>query len=234
MKASKHATTRHTRRIINALTLAIQASLTLGLLVFILRRDVENIFLTLGVIALTVVPAYLLRQRRIYIPPEFQLIATTFVWLSLFLGSAGDFYDRFPWWDTVLHTTSGFLLGVIGWIVLFLLLESDRLPRTIGPSLLMVFGVTFAVTLGVIWEIIEFALDTTWPYLNMMSHETGVADTMHDLIVDLIGAIVVAVMGYIYTATGRFSFLVDAVRGFTHRNPRLFRRKPVARAAKSV
>lgn len=212
------------RRLTNGATLFIQLWLAVGLVLFLLRRDWENVFLTLAVIALTVVPAYVLRRSRIHVPPEFQLIAALFVFLSLFLGSAGDFYYEYWWWDVVLHTGSGFLFGIVGWIVMFLLLQSDRLPRTTGPALLSVFGVCFAVTLGVVWEIFEFAVDLRWPHINMMSHETGVHDTMHDLILDLIGAVIVGVIGYAYTRRGRFSFAVDAVRRFMHRNPRLFPR----------
>ena len=58
-----------------------------------------------------------------------------------------------------------------------------------------------------------------------MSRETGIHDTMHDLIVDTIGAIIVGLMGYAYARTGRYSFLVDAVRAFMQKNPRLFGRK---------
>jgi hypothetical protein len=76
---------------------------------------------------------------------------------------------------------------------------------------------------GVVWEIFEFVVDSLWPHINMMSNETGVGDTMHDLIVDTVGAIIVALMGYAYSKTGRYSFLVDAARGFMRRNPRLFR-----------
>src|SRR5688572_4073915 len=205
------------------LTVVIQVWLVVGLIVFVVRRDWENVVLTATVIGLVVFPELLLRRYRIHIPPEFQLIAAAFVFLSLFLGSARDFYYRFWWWDIVLHTTSGFLLGIVGWIVLFLLLQTDRLPRAIGPGLVCVFSVTFAVTLGVLWEIFEFAVDSMWPEVNMMSNETGVADTMHDLIVDLIGAVVVAGMGWAYSRTGRFSYVVDAVRTFIRKNPRLFR-----------
>jgi hypothetical protein len=60
----------------------------------------------------------------------------------------------------------------------------------------------------------------------MMSQETGVHDTMHDLIVDAIGATIVALMGYAHSRSGRFSFLIDAVRAFTRRNPRWFGNKP--------
>lgn len=42
--------------------------------------------------------------------------------------------------------------------------------------------------------------------------------------VDALGALIVGSMGYAYARHGRFSFLIDAVRGFMHRNPRLFGR----------
>jgi hypothetical protein len=74
----------------------------------------------------------------------------------------------------------------------------------------------------VLWEIFEFTVDSIWPHVNMMSNETGVADTMHDLIVNSIGAVIVGLMGYAYSRSGRFSFLIDAVRAFMRKNPRWF------------
>jgi hypothetical protein len=207
------------------LTLLIQGLLVIGLIVFIARRDWENIFLTATVMALTVVPSFVLRRWRVYVPPEFQLIAVAFVFLSLYLGSARDFYYRFWWWDVVLHTGSGFLFGIVGFIVLFLLNQTDRLPPGIRPSFLCFFGLTFAVFVGVLWEIFEFAVDRVAPHINMQSTETGVVDTMHDLIVDTLGAITVALMGLAYFKTGRYSFVVDGVRTFIDKNPRLFPRR---------
>ena len=207
------------------LTLLIQAALALGLVLFALRRDWENVFLTAVVIGLTLLPAFVWRQYRVYVPPELQLIAAAFVFLSLFLGSARDFYYRFWWWDVVLHTGSGFLLGIVGWIVLFLLNQTDRIPKGMRPAFLCFFAVTFAVFLGVLWEIFEFTVDRMWPAVNMQSNETGVADTMYDLIVDTAGAVVVALMGLAYAHSGRYSFLVDAVRAFVQKNPKLFRGK---------
>jgi hypothetical protein len=217
------------KRIFVGLTLVIQAALVIGLVLFVLRRDWENVFLTLTVVVLIVVPAFVMRRYRVYVPPEFQLVAAAFVFLTLFLGSARDFYYHFWWWDMVLHAGSGFLFGVVGWIVLFLLNQTDRLPKGMRPAFLCFFGVTFAVFVGVLWEIFEFIVDSVWPHVNMMSNETGVEDTMHDLIVDTLGAILVALMGWAYFRTGRYSFLVDAVRGFMRRNPHLFGKEGVSR-----
>jgi hypothetical protein len=60
---------------------------------------------------------------------------------------------------------------------------------------------------------------------NMQNTESGVRDTMQDLIVDMLGAIVVAVMGWFYLRSGRFSFLADGVKKFLARNPKLFSKK---------
>jgi hypothetical protein len=174
---------------------------------------------------LTLLPAFISRRRRVIIPPEFQFFAVFFVFLSLFLGSAFDFYYKFWWWDVVLHTSSGFLLGIVGFIMLFVLNQTDQLPQGIKPSFLCFFGITFAVTLGVVWEIFEFAVDRLWPVINMQSNETGVVDTMKDLIVDTVGAVVVAMMAYAYLKTGRYSFIADGVRGFLRKNPRLLGQK---------
>jgi hypothetical protein len=212
-------------RLTTVLTLIIQAWLAIGLVLFIIRGDWENVFLTITVFGLIVVPAFLLKKWRIHVPAEFQMIAAVFVFLSLFLGSARDFYDRFWWWDIVLHAGSGILLGIAGWIMLFLLIQSDRLPRAIGPWLVFVFSVSFAVTLGVLWEIFEFAVDSLWPNVNMMSNETGVVDTMQDLIVDFFGAVIVGFMGWAHSKSGRYSFVVDGMHKFLRKNPRLFRKK---------
>ena len=72
------------------LTLLIQALVVVGMILFLIRHDWENVFLTVLVLLLTLVPAFLLRHYRVYIPPEFQLVSAAFIFLSLFLGSALD------------------------------------------------------------------------------------------------------------------------------------------------
>ncbi|HEX5177486.1 MAG TPA: hypothetical protein VFV83_10675 [Chthoniobacteraceae bacterium] len=213
------------RNICRTLTLIIQAAITIALVIFAIRHDWENAFLALVVIILTLLPAFAWRRYRLYLPPEFQLIAAAFIFLSLFLGSARDFYYRFWWWDMVLHAGSGFLLGIVGFVALYLLNQTDRLPPELSPGFRCFFGVTFAVFLGVLWEIVEFVADEINPYWNMQTRESGVADTMHDLIVDTIGAVIVALMGWAYFKKGRYSFIADGIQSFIRHNPRLFRKR---------
>jgi hypothetical protein len=219
----------HDGRLYLRLTLIMQAIVAVALVVFIVRRDWENVFLTTIVILLMLIPIILRRRYDVVLPPEFQLVAAGFIFFSVYLGSVRGYYSKFWWWDIALHTSSGFILGIAGFLSLFLLNRTDRIPKGMQPIFICFFGVTFAVFLGVVWEIFEYACDRLGPrfgwHSNMQSTESGVRDTMQDLIVDTIGAIVVAVMGYAYLRAGQFSFLADGVRKFLARNPRLFRKR---------
>ena len=211
------------------LTLIMQAIVCVALTVFLLRRDWENALLTAAVIALMLIPVLLRRRYHVFIPPEFQLAAAGFIFFSVYLGSVRGYYSKFWWWDIALHTSSGFLLGIAGFVTLFLLNRTNRIPKGMRPIFICFFGVTFAVFLGVVWEIFEYACDRIGPRFgwksDMQSTASGVRDTMQDLIVDTLGAVVVAVMGWMYLRAGRFSFLADGVKKFLARNPKLFSKK---------
>lgn len=210
-------------RVYRILTMIIQGLLLAGVVGFVLLGDWANAVLTVLVIVLTMLPL-MLGRLKVDVPAEFQLISALFVFCAIFLGTALGFYGRFYWWDTALHTTSGLLLGVVGFIAAFLINGTDHRPEGMRVSLIAVFGFMFSVTLGVFWEIYEFVADHLIPGLDMQVVETGTTDTMVDMIVNMIGAAVVAVLGYWCVRTGRRGVIVDGVMKFVQRNPRLFNR----------
>ena len=211
------------------LTLLLQAVLCLAAVVFALRTDWENAFLTALVILVTLLPTIAWRGYRVFIPAEVQLVSAVFVFVSLFLGSALDWYYDYWWWDLLLHSASGFLLGIAGFIAVFALNRRDSLPRGMRPIFVCFFGVTFAVSFGVVWEIFEFLMDRLVPSLNMQSGETGVVDTMEDLTVNLAAAVVTGFAGWMYLrrkargGDGR-RYIIEVVRTIIRKNPWLFRR----------
>ncbi|HET9647002.1 MAG TPA: hypothetical protein VFP34_02085 [Microlunatus sp.] len=215
------------QRVYRFLTLIVQVVLLAGVVWFVVLRDWRNALLTVLVIVLTMLPWFARRLLRVDVPPAFQLVVAVFVFGANFLGTALGFYGRFLWWDTALHTISGFMLGIVGFIVAFLVDGTDRRPEGIRISpLVALFGFMFAVTLGVFWEIYEFVGDNLIPGLDMQVVETGPTDTMVDLIAGTVGAAVVAVVGNVSGRTGRHSFIVDVVCAFIRRNPKLFLRRP--------
>mgnify|MGYP001208113832 CR=1 FL=1 len=75
------------------------------------------------------------------------------------------------------------------------------------------------MTLGVIWEIFEFAADQL---LGLNMQKSGIMDTMTDLIVDFIGALIGAIMGYFYLKGGDSLIIKRIVEKFVRAN---FKRK---------
>lgn len=183
-------------------------------------------FITTGIIAITLVPLLLERRFRVHIPPQFQLLAIAFAFASLFLGEVHGYYTRFWWWDMALHTISGFLLGIVGFLLVHLLNETEDVGVHMKSGFVAFFAFLFALGIGALWEIFEFAMDSFFGMnmqKEMLGDASGLTDTMVDLMVDAAGALVVALYGYRHLKTAdRGSFLARWIGTFIRRNPQLF------------
>lgn len=159
----------------------------------------------LGLFAMTL-PGLLSHRFQIEIPSNMLVLYAIFLYGAIFLGEVRSFYYTVPHWDTILHTFSGGMLGALGFSFVTLLNKTDKIPLNLSPIFVAIFAFCFAVTLGVFWEIYEFTFDGIL-HLNMQKFalESGeqllgraaLQDTMKDLIVDCLGAFIMALLGYI-------------------------------------
>lgn len=210
-------------RIHRWLTLFLQLTLLIGVLLALFQGRWLAALVTAGIIIVTMLPLILGRRFAVHIPPEFEVLAVVFAYASLFLGEVHGYYVRFWWWDAVLHVGSGFLLGILGFLLVYVLNEHKDVEMHMRPRFVALFAFMFAVGMGALWEIFEFAVDQLFG-LNMQ--KSGLVDTMWDLIVDTIGAAVIALMGWGYLRkSGSSSFLERWIGAFIAANPRLFRRR---------
>lgn len=210
------------------LTFLLQALLVIGLLAEIWSGQWFAAVVTLGIIVVTFVPFFMAKRLHVFIPPEFALLAIAFVFASLFLGEVHGYYTRFWWWDIALHTASGFLLGIVGFLLVFVLNESENVSLQMNPGFVAFFAFLFALGIGVLWEIFEFGMDTLFGMnmqKEMLGDPSGLTDTMWDLIVDMLGALIISVLGYSYIkAAQNESFLEKWIDAFIKNNPRLFKK----------
>lgn len=187
-----------------------------------------------GILLLTILPNLLAKQLKVKIPAEFQLTIIIFVFASLFLGEIHDYYNKIWWWDIVLHTSSGFLLGIVGFLLVYILNETDQISLhqdtgfNMKPGFVAFFAFSFAVMIGAIWEIFEFVagniLDHTMERATF-ANDGSLPDAILDLIVDCVGALVISLLGYRYLKKpSKPSFLLRLIRKFIQINPRLFKR----------
>ena len=123
------------------------------------EREREYFFLFLqgiiGMIAM-ILPSIVKRVMRLDIPPIQIILYALFIYGSLYLGSIMDLYYILHHWDTGLHLASGIVLGLMGFGMVDLLNKE----KPVSPLLATLFAFCFASTLGVIWEIYEFTVDS--------------------------------------------------------------------------
>jgi hypothetical protein len=199
----------------------LQLVMAAELIVLLIESQWLNALLVAGIMVLTLVPAFLAPRLHVRIPAEFQLITVVFVFATLFLGEMLRYYDRYAWWDKALHGGSGLLLGILGFLLVYVMNESRSIGIQLRPGFVAFFAFLFALSMGALWEIFEFTVDQLF---GQMMQTGGLNDTMWDLIFDAAGAAAVSLFGWRYLGSSRRSFIERWVLKFVERNPRLFRR----------
>ena len=177
----------------------------------------EVTFTALWTLLLTCVPFLLPSLVGVRLPDGFIVAIALFLLGTIFLGELGGFYERFWWWDMMLHGGSAIGLGLAGFILMLILLKGNRM--TAPPLIVALFAFSFAVAVGVVWEIYEYAMDQIF---GMNMQKSGLVDTMWDLIIDCAGAIGGAAAGYVYQTREDAKGLVGLIREFVRKNRRFF------------
>ena len=219
----------------------------------VFKRNFENVFLCGLTLLLLLVPTFVERKIHVDLPDTLEIIIMLFIFAAEILGEIQAYYITFPYWDTMLHTINGFLCAAIGFALVDILNRSERFSIQLSPLFLAIPAFCFSMTIGVLWEFFECAMDQFF-LLDMQkdtvvtaissvmldpaggNHPTairnitdvivvtadgtqhalglggyldiGILDTMKDLFVNFIGAVVFSVIGYFYVKSrgkGRFA-----------------------------
>jgi hypothetical protein len=157
----------------------------------------------LGILALAL-PFFIHRRMSLQLPDSFLITYFIFLFCTIYLGEIQSFYALIPHWDTVLHILSGVMLGSLGLSVLLSLNNSAKSLVHLSPLFIAIFAFCFAVTLGTIWEVYEYLVDgiigsnmQSWKTFDgeILSGHIALSDTMKDLIVDMLGALIMSSIG---------------------------------------
>ena len=199
------------------LALLLQLAILLVLVSAIQQLRLLLAFTAAIIFGLTFFPAIIARQLRVRLPIEFSLINCLFLYAAFGLGEVRDFYQRFWWWDVLLHSVSALMFGLVGFLLVYVFYSMHRVRMS--PFYVSLFSFVFALSIGTLWEIFEFLMDLSFG-LNMQ--KSGLVDTMTDLMVDAAGGAIAAWIGFHYVRGGD-SLLGDRIiRRFVRNNPRLF------------
>ena len=123
------------------------------------------------------IPSFLERKLKFELPTVLYVLYLVFLYCAITLGE---------------------LITIIN--------RNDRLVVQLSPIFVAMFAFCFSVMIGAVWEVYEFTFDGLLG-LNMqkfaladgteLSGHLALADTMKDIIVDILGAMVASAVGYI-------------------------------------
>lgn len=119
----------------------------------------DNAIICVYVLVLYVLPPFVENRMNIEIPSILEIIIFVFVFLAEILGELESFFLKVTFWDTMLHTTAGFLLAAVGFSLVDLLNRSEKIKVQLSPGYLALVAFCFSMTMGVLWEFFEFGAD---------------------------------------------------------------------------
>ncbi|MBL4807572.1 MAG: hypothetical protein JKY31_09830 [Rhodobacteraceae bacterium] len=176
-------------------------------------------FVALLTLGLTFLPVVFEDRLRIHLPLSVGAVMVLFLFGTLFLGEVGDFYEKYWWWDVLLHSASAIGFGLIGFVLIFMLFEGDRYAAP--PRSIAFLSFCFALAIGAMWEVFEYLMDIAF---GLSMQKSGLDDTMWDMIVNMIGASIGALAGYFYLREKWFVGLARMIDQFVKANKKLFRK----------
>ena len=155
-------------------------------------------------------PLYLKAVHDVYVPAVFMYVTLVFIFSSVFFGQFGGLYDRWHWYDSFLHFISALAFGLAGFLLLFVFYVHNklRLPK----SIILFFTFFFCLGVGALWEIIEYGIDNVFG-TNMQVNSLD--DTMIDLMLNGLGAVVAVTFCYIYMSRTSIPIIDNTVQALT-------------------
>ena len=134
--------------------------IVIGVMVMtIIHKNYESTFVCVLVLILFMLPRFVERNFRIELPSTLEIIILVFIFASEILGELGCFFINVPNWDSILHTTTGFLCAAFGFALIDILNRNDKIKFQLSPIYVALVAFCFSMTIGVLWEFFEFSVD---------------------------------------------------------------------------
>ena len=148
-----------TKRSVTLVYILLRASVILVMLAQIFNRNFENVFLCVLTLILFMLPRFVERNFRIELPSTLEIIILVFIFAAEILGELKSYFITYPHWDSMLHTTTGFISAAFGFAMVDLLNRNKPQHFKLSPVFLALVAFCFSMTVGVLWEFFEFSMD---------------------------------------------------------------------------
>lgn len=131
----------------------------------------------------------------------------------IFWRCPGDQGETPIWSGTDLGGFTTLTTSLIGFLIIYVFYMTYRVR--VAPIYVAFIMFALAVSVGTVWEIFEFLMD--W-FFGLNLQQSGLVDTMTDLIINSIGALIAAAIGYDYAQDGDSLLGRRLIRKLVERN----------------
>lgn len=174
-----------------------------SLYIIFTRENTVGIFLKdLSIIVTITLPYIIQKMCKVHIDDKLKFIYILFVFSAHFLGVTVELYNHISYFDKVNHTLSGVLTAFIALLILSLMHKYDKNSKAF--NVLWMIGITLTVAVG--WEVFEYVANIFFGGDAQRVALTGVNDTMQDMIVAFLGALLVCITYVFYNRLSIFDF----------------------------
>lgn len=144
-----------------------------------------NLLIGLCILPLIMVP-YLLDRIKVYHMDEVLVFFYyLLILLSLFFGSILKFYYKIWWFDLLVH----FISGILSSIVAFIIIKENKLINNKYKWFNFIFIIIFTISVAACWEYGEFFCDKIFKTDSQWVFNSGVDDTMTDMLIATLSGI---------------------------------------------
>lgn len=145
--------------VVFAVYLVLRLIVLASLVSAILRQEYESAFVCVLVLFLFMLPFFIQKNFGIRLPSTLEIIILLFIFAAEILGELQSYFIQYPYWDTMLHTTNGFLCAAVGFSLIDILNRDAKIKFTLSPVYVALAAFCFSMTIGVLWEFFELGMD---------------------------------------------------------------------------
>lgn len=147
------------KKSVTAVYLVLRVMVIVVMVAQFFNRNFENVFLCGLTLILFLLPTVFERKLKVDLPDTLEIIIMLFIFAAEILGEISAYYTTYQGWDTMLHTLNGFLCAAIGFSLVDLFNREERFSMTLSPVFMAIVAFCFSMTIGVLWEFFECAMD---------------------------------------------------------------------------
>lgn len=178
---------------------------TICLVMTLIGNYDSNVLVCLSYYVLAILPIVLIKFK-ININDMIEFVYLLFIILACLMGSVLHFYGMIHCYDSIIHYLSGILTSLLGFLLLIKFNKFEN--RAYVFNILYIVFVTLSV--AACWEIFEFTADNLLNGNAQKVLETGVTDTMKDVICAFMGSLLVSIC-YVYEFVENKKWIVTKI-----------------------